>query len=89
MLAFLSGMTTFGYLIAGLFFFRFWWRTRDRLFAFFGVSFYLLALSQGASLAMEAPQDDRTWVYLLRLAGFILLLVAIIRKNLEESKAAH
>jgi len=29
--------------------------------------------------------DDRTWIYLLRLTAFILLLVAIIRKNLNTS----
>jgi uncharacterized membrane protein HdeD (DUF308 family) len=89
MVQFLSGMTTAGFLIAALFFFRFWRRTRDSLFATFGVSFILFAIGQMASLVSDAPQDDRTWVYLLRLAGFILLLIAIIRKNFGESKAVR
>jgi uncharacterized membrane protein HdeD (DUF308 family) len=87
MFQFLSGMVATGFLIAALFFFRFWRRTKDSLFATFGVSFILFAIGQTAGLLSDAPQDERTWVYLLRLAGFILLLVAIIRKNLGESKA--
>jgi uncharacterized protein DUF5985 len=89
MFQFLSGMTAAGFLIAALFFFRFWRRTRDSLFATFGVSFILFAIGQTTALVSGAPQEDRTWVYLLRLAGFTLLLVAIIRKNLGESKAVR
>jgi hypothetical protein len=89
MFQFLSGMTTAGFLIAALFFFRFWRRTKDSLFATFGISFILFAIGQTAALVSDAPQEDRTWVYLLRLAGFILLLAAIIRKNFGESKAVR
>jgi len=86
MFAFLSGMTAAGFLIAALFFFKFWRRTRDSLFANFGISFILFALGQAGSLVFDAPHDDKTWIYLLRLAGFILLLIAIVGKNLGESK---
>lgn len=86
MFEFLAGMTAAGFLVAALFFFKFWRRTRDSLFAIFGISFTLFALSQMASLLFEAPHDDKTWIYLLRLAGFILLLAAIVRKNMGESK---
>ena len=82
MLEFLSGMISGGYLVAGLFFFRFWKRTGDILFATFGVSFVLFAISQGASLLTDAPREDRVWIYLFRLAGFVLLLGAIIWKNI-------
>jgi hypothetical protein len=87
MVSFFSGMVTAGFLIAALFFFRFWKQTRDLLFAIFGISFLLFASSQAASLFFDAPRDDKTWVYLLRLAGFVLLLVAIIRKNRGKSPA--
>jgi hypothetical protein len=40
---FFSGMVTMGFLIAGLFFLRFWWRTQDKLFAVFAVAFWLFA----------------------------------------------
>lgn len=85
MLGFLSGMTTMGYIIAGLFFFRFWWRTRDRLFVYFGVSFSLLAIGQALSALSGIPGDGQSWIYLLRLAAFTLLIVGIIGKNLGEA----
>ena len=81
MLDFLSGMTTAGFLIAALFFFRFWSKSKDALFAYFGISFVLFAASQAVRLVVDAPHEDITWIYLLRLAGFALLLVAIVRKN--------
>jgi membrane-associated PAP2 superfamily phosphatase len=84
MFDFLSGMAAAGFLIAALFFFRFWKRTKDILFVNFGIAFVLLAVSQATSSLFNA-HDDRTWIYLLRLAAFILLLVAIIRKNLNTS----
>jgi hypothetical protein len=86
MFAFLAGMTAAGFLVAALFFFKFWRRTRDSLFANFGISFILFALSQAGSLVFDAPHDDKTWIYLLRLAGFVLLLIAIVGKNIGESK---
>jgi hypothetical protein len=86
MIGFLSGMTTMGYVIAGLFFFRFWLRTTDKLFAFFGVAFCLLAISQALSALADIPRDDQSWIYLLRFAAFMLLIAGIIGKNLGEPK---
>jgi hypothetical protein len=85
MIAFLSGMTTMGYLIAGLFFFRFWWRTRDNLFVYFGVSFWILAVSQALSALAGIPSDDQAWIYLLRFAAFALLVVGIVAKNMGDA----
>jgi hypothetical protein len=84
MSSFLSGMITMGFLISSLFFFRFWWRTKDMLFVYFGVSFCLLAISQALSALAGIPSDDQSWIYLLRLAAFTLLIVGIIAKNTGE-----
>jgi hypothetical protein len=78
---FISGLTTMGFIIAGLFFFRFWWRTSDILFVYFGVSFCILALSQALASLSGIPREDQSWIYLLRLAAFLLLIVGIIGKN--------
>ncbi|HEX3442172.1 MAG TPA: DUF5985 family protein [Pseudolabrys sp.] len=86
MLIFLSGMVAAGFLIAAAFFFRFWQRTRDTLFALLGVSFVLFALSQMASLSVDAPQDDRTAIFLLRLLGFAVLLAGIFAKNMKSAR---
>jgi peptidoglycan/LPS O-acetylase OafA/YrhL len=81
MYAFVSGMVTAGYLVAALFFFRFWKRTREPLFVAFSISFVLFACGQLGSIWFEGPHDDDTWTFLLRLAGFVLLLVGIVGKN--------
>lgn len=86
MATFLSGMITAGFLVAAVFFFRFWRRTGDGLFAAFGMSFTLFAISQSLSVSFDFLQDDKTAVYGLRLLGFGLLLAAIARKNLGGLK---
>jgi hypothetical protein len=85
MLDFLSGMTTMGFLVAGLFFFRFWVRTGDTIFAYFGVSFCLLAIGQILGTLVEFSGDGLPWVYLLRLAAFTLLIVGIVAKNFGQA----
>ena len=80
--AFLSGVATAGFLNASLFFFSFWRRTADSLFAAFGHAFLLLAANQGIITVAQVSAEHRSWVYLLRLAAFGLLIFAIIRKNL-------
>ena len=77
MVAFLSGALTMGYLVATLFFLRFWRESRDRLFAFFAAAFFLLA-TQRLLIALTEPADV---LYLVRLAAFVLILVAIVDKN--------
>ena len=83
---FFNGMVAMGFLVAALFFFRFWRRTGDSLFATFGISFILFAIGQSVSVSFDFLQDDKTLVYLLRLFGFGLLLVAIAKKNLSKQK---
>ena len=41
--AFVSGLIAMAYAVAGVFFLRFWRRTRDSLFAAFGLAFWLFA----------------------------------------------
>jgi hypothetical protein len=78
---YLSGAATLGFLVAALFFFRFWRRTEDGLFLAFGVAFILLGANQALLILANVPDEERSWLYLLRLLAFILILTAIIRKN--------
>lgn len=78
---FLAGATVMGFWLAGLFFLRFWTRTRDELFLAFTVSFWLLGLSQALLAFSSVPVEERTPLYLLRVAAFTLILVAVWRKN--------
>jgi len=78
---FLSGAITMGFLICGLFFWRFWSRTHDALFAWFAVAFWLLAIGQALLALTGIPVEERSWIYLIRLAAFLLIIFAILRKN--------
>lgn len=85
MLEYASGAITMGYLVAGLFFLRFWFRTRDGLFAAFAAAFWLLALNQAVTTLSGVPREELSWVYLLRVAAFTLIIVAVVRKNVRRS----
>jgi hypothetical protein len=78
---FLSGAITMGFLVAGFFFLRFWKRTRDPLFLAFAAAFWLLGLGQALLAFTDIPVEERSWLFLLRLAAFSLILVSIWKKN--------
>jgi hypothetical protein len=82
---FFSGMVTMGFLIAGLFFLRFWWRTQDKLFAVFAVAFWLFAANQGLTSLLALEREEQSWLYLLRLTGFALIIAAIALKSAGRS----
>ncbi len=81
--AFLAGAITFGFGLAALFFLRFWRDTRDALFLSFCVAFLLLGIAQAILELGGIPDEQRAWVFVLRLAAFGIILAAIIRKNRE------
>jgi Family of unknown function (DUF5985) len=78
---FLSGAVTFGFLVAGLFFLRFWKRTGDGLFIAFALAFWLLGLTQALLAFGSVVVEERSWLFLLRLAAFSLILVSVLLKN--------
>jgi hypothetical protein len=80
---FMSGILGMGFIVSALFFTKFWMRTRDVLFLAFAACFFLLALGQSLTTMLGLPQEERTWIYFLRLAGFSIVIVAIMAKNLK------
>ena len=80
MTTFLAGMVTAGLLVAGLFFMRFWSDSRDLLFLAFTGAFWMLALNE-ALVALVPEPSGHSWFYLLRVAAFLLIAAAIVRKN--------
>lgn len=77
----LAGAIIFGDLLAAMFFLRFWRRMRDPLFLAFACAFCLLGLGQAALTLADVSMEERGWLYLFRLGAFLLILVAIARKN--------
>ncbi|HVL29380.1 MAG TPA: DUF5985 family protein [Sphingomicrobium sp.] len=83
---FLAGAIVAGFAMAGLFFLKFWKKTRDELFLAFTGAFWLLGLGQALLTFSNIPLEERTPLYLLRLAAFVLILVAIWRKNRSPTR---
>jgi hypothetical protein len=84
---FVSGLIAAGYLVLGLFFLRFWRRTRDQLFASFACAFWLLSLNR-AIAALAQIDETASWFYLIRLAAFIVFTIGIVRKNVPPPSRA-
>jgi peptidoglycan/LPS O-acetylase OafA/YrhL len=84
MAAFAGGALSVGFLVVGLFFLRFWRRTRDSLFLAFAVAFALLAANQAVPILFGVPSENQGYVYLLRLAAFVLIIAAVARKNVRH-----
>jgi len=82
---FLAGAVTLGFFVAAGFFLRFWRRTRDRLFLAFAAGFVLLAVNQALAAFLGAGDELTPYTYSLRVLGFVLILYAIIDKNLTSS----
>jgi zinc transporter ZupT len=83
---FLSGAVMLGFLAIGYFFFRFYKRTRDSLFAVFAASFCVLACERVLLLLTTGGPDTevhemRPYVYLVRFTAFMLIIVAFWLKN--------
>ena len=82
---FFMGAMAMASFIVGLFFLRFYRETHDRLFLIFSLAFTLLGCTRVA-LAMSIAAnrisaDEHQSIYLIRLAAFVLILIAIIDKN--------
>jgi hypothetical protein len=84
MMLFISGLLVAGDAVAGLFFLRFWRRSRDRLFAWFAAAFWLLGAQRVALAFVEEGSPATTWLYGVRLVAFLLILAAVVDKNRPE-----
>jgi hypothetical protein len=56
---FLSGAVALGFFVCGLFFLRFWRRTRDQLFLAFSLAFALLGTGQSILALANIPTEER------------------------------
>ncbi len=81
--AYMAGAVSIGFVVAALFFLKFWRKTGDSLFAVFAAAFLLMAVNQSAPVLFGIPDEALGGVYLLRLAAFLLIIFAVLRKNLR------
>jgi len=82
---FIVGATAMACWTAMLFFLRFWRDTGDRLFAMFSGSFFLLGVTRIGLTLSRDPEESQTYWYWVRLAAYVLILIAIVDKNRQKS----
>ena len=75
------GVLAMASLIAGLIFLKYWKVTGDRLFVFFALAFAMLSINYLVLAAVIPAFEARHLIYLIRLAGFVLIIVGIVDKN--------
>jgi hypothetical protein len=83
---FLYGAAAMACATAGLLFLRLWRESKDRLYVMFAIAFWLEALSRTMVLLAGHPNEAHPALYLLRLAGYGCIVVAIIDKNIKRSR---
>ncbi len=81
----LAGAIAAGWVMAGLFFFRFWHHTRDRFFLWFALSFWLEAGNRVALGFTADRSEDNPAIYGLRIVAYGLILLAVWQKNRPRS----
>nr|HEX4318811.1 DUF5985 family protein [Kofleriaceae bacterium] len=72
-------------LVAALFFARYGWLTRDRFFVWFAAAFVIFA-ANWLMLAIDDSIPHHPPFYLVRLAGFVMILIAILVKNRSPAR---
>lgn len=85
--AVVSGAIIMGYAVAALLFLKFWRRTSDGLFLAFALAFLLMAMTPLLTILMQVPREEQSPFYLLRLAAFLIIIVAIVGKSVRRPKS--
>jgi len=80
----LLGAIAMACLMVGLVMLRNWRTTRDRFFLFFALSFALSGLARVCLGMLPRASEHEPLIYLLRLASMILVVYAIVDKNMRS-----
>lgn len=83
---FLLGVFATLCLVAGAYFFKFWRKTRDPLFLAFAASFCIRSLNNAAKMSLSDPNTASTWSVIVGLLASLLIVIAILRKNLDGNR---
>jgi uncharacterized membrane protein HdeD (DUF308 family) len=78
---FLLGIIVTCSLTAGGYFLKFWRRTGDELFLAFAAAFIIEGVNRIGFLFVAQPNEGSPLIYTVRLLAFMLILIAIVRKN--------
>ena len=81
--AVLNGATAMACFAIGVFFARFWYESRERLFACLSAGFWIFAVNYAALGVLPALDERRAYVFGVRLLGFVAIIVGVALKDRE------
>ncbi|MBS1804612.1 MAG: hypothetical protein JST28_14695 [Acidobacteria bacterium] len=81
---FLLGFIAACSLVAGLFFLRFYRATRDPLFLAFLIFFVVQGCTNAVVLELPQPNIGTPMIFFIRLLSVMVVLIAILWKNLAK-----
>lgn len=86
--SFFAGLATAAFLASALFFLKFYRASRDLFFLYFAWACVLLAAERILLLIVLPPNfinmrppEAQAWVYLVRMAAYIMIIWAVIQRN--------
>lgn len=86
---FLFGAIMIGSLAVALFFLKFYRKTEDRFFAYFSAAFAMFSVERWFFLLIDGKDgvynETLTYVYIIRLVAFLLIIAAILEKNRRQT----
>jgi uncharacterized membrane protein YeiB len=87
MSGFLSGAIMMAYAVLALFFLRFWRRSREPLFRVFAYGFLLLSAERWVLELTDPHDENRAYIFLMRLSAFVLIIAGVVLKNRRTAKS--
>jgi len=78
---FLHGAASMACVVVGLLFLAYWRDSRDRLFVFFALAFWVLGVNWTSVAAVAPTAEHRHWFHAIRLVAFAFILGGIADKN--------
>lgn len=82
---FLNGAAFLAFLAVAGYFLRFWTDIGDRFLLWFALAFGLFAANRVLALAL--PSENQLPVYVVRLVGFAVIVLAVVDRNLDRPRA--
>jgi hypothetical protein len=91
---FLAGICLATFAASGLFFLKFWRASQDRFFLYFAIACWFISFERLVAFFVQGmldsnqppPPEGVSWVYLIRLCAFILIILAFYEKNRPRKK---
>lgn len=83
---FLLGVIATCSVLAGVFFLKYWRRTRDSLFLAFGIAFLVEGVNRAVILDLPEPNQGHAYTYVVRLLASLIILGGILNKNRRSAR---